>query len=135
VGPHSSLTLFGWPGSTRRVRPGAGQTHHIAFRASSEEEQLGWRDHLLSLGIQVTPVQDRKYFKSIYFQAPDGLLLEIATDGPGFTVDEEAEALGRDLQLPKWLEKDRARLQDNLRPLEEPKEEVFIPTAPEASGA
>jgi glyoxalase family protein len=119
VGPHSSLTLFGWPGSSRRARPGSGQTHHIAFRASSEDEQLGWRDHLQSLGIQVTPVQDRKYFKSIYFQAPDGLLLEIATDGPGFSVDEDPEALGRVLQLPDWLEKDRVRIEEGLRPLEE----------------
>ncbi|MBT8397907.1 MAG: VOC family protein, partial [Gemmatimonadetes bacterium] len=84
VSPYSSLTLFGWPDSSRGTRPGAGQTHHIAFRADSEEQQLAWRDHLLGLGIQVSPVQDRSYFKSIYFRAPDGLLLEIATDGPGF---------------------------------------------------
>lgn len=129
VGPHSSLTLFGWPGSANRARPGGGQTHHIAFRASSEEEQLAWRDHLQGLGIQVTPVQDRKYFKSIYFPAPDGLLLEIATDGPGFSVDEHPEALGRDLQLPDWLEKDRARIQADLKPLDEPKAEGQIPNA------
>jgi glyoxalase family protein len=114
VGPHSSLTLFGWPTSTQRSRPGAGQTHHIAFRASSEEDQVAWREHLLEMGVSVSPVQDRKYFKSIYFSAPDGLLLEIATDGPGFTVDEEADSLGNDLQLPAWLEKDRNRIQDQL---------------------
>jgi glyoxalase family protein len=107
VGPHSSLTLFGWPGSTHHVRPGTGQTHHIAFRAKSGEEQSAWREHLLGMGIQVSPVMDRKYFRSIYFQAPDGLLLEIATDGPGFTVDEEPQALGSNLQLPEWLEGDR----------------------------
>jgi glyoxalase family protein len=118
VGPHSSLTLFGWPGSTHRARPGAGQTHHIAFRARSEVEQLAWRDRLMELGIRVTPVQDRKYFKSIYFHAPDGLLLEIATDGPGFAVDEEPSALGRELQLPEWLEEDRARIEDALGSLE-----------------
>jgi glyoxalase family protein len=129
VGPHSSLTLFGWDGSTNGARPGAGQTHHIAFRTSSEEEQLTWRDHLQSLGIQVTPVQDRKYFKSIYFQAPDGLLLEIATDGPGFAVDEDPGALGRDLMLPEGLEKDRERIQAELRPLNVPEAEAFTPNA------
>ena len=110
VAPHSSLTLFGWPGSGARARPGVGQTHHIAFRAESEDEQLAWRDHLLDLGIQVSPVQDRKYFKSIYFQAPDGLLLEIATDGPGFAVDERGELSRAELQLPHWLEGDRATI-------------------------
>ncbi len=117
VGPHSSLTLFGWPDSHSRTRPGAGQTHHIAFRANSQEQQLAWRDHLLSLGIPVSPVQDRKYFKSIYFQAPDGLLLEIATDGPGFSVDEDVGSLGKSLQLPSWLEERRSHIQRGLRPL------------------
>ncbi len=129
VAPRSSLTLFGWPGSTHRARPGAGQTHHIAFRTSSEEDQLAWRDHLLGLGIAVSPVQDRKYFKSIYFRAPDGLLAEIATDGPGFTVDEASSALGGSLQLPEWLESDRARIEEELDPLDEPMEEVSIPDA------
>jgi glyoxalase family protein len=117
VAPHSSLTLFGWPGSYRRARPGAGQTHHIAFRAASEEEQLEWREHLLSLGIGVSPAQDRKYFKSIYFQAPDGLLLEIATDGPGFSVDEKPGELGAALQLPSWLEEERNLIEAELTPL------------------
>ena len=118
VGGKSALTLFGWPGSGHRVRPGQGQTHHIAFRASSRAEQLEWRDHLLAMGIQVSPVMDRKYFESIYFQAPDGLLLEIATDGPGFAVDEDEGELGTVLQLPPWLEEDREAIQLNLRSLE-----------------
>jgi glyoxalase family protein len=118
VGPHSSLTLFGWPESTRRARGGAGQTHHVAFRAGSEQEQLAWRDHLLGLGVEVSPVLDRTYFRSIYFRAPDGQLLEIATDSPGFSVDEEADALGRDLMLPDWLEEQRPHIQRALRPLE-----------------
>jgi glyoxalase family protein len=129
VAPRSSLTLFGWPGSDHRARQGAGQTHHIAFRAPSEEEQLAWRDHLMGLGIQVSPVQDRKYFRSIYFQAPDGLLLEIATDGPGFTVDEPSSELGRSLQLPEWLERDRLRIEKELGSLEGPAEEVSIQNA------
>jgi glyoxalase family protein len=118
VGSHSALTLFGWPGARQRSRPGAGQTHHIAFRAASEEEQEEWRDHLLGLGVQVSPVMDRKYFRSIYFQAPDGLLLEIATDGPGFAVDEDAGSLGSRLQLPGWLERERGGIEAGLRPLE-----------------
>jgi glyoxalase family protein len=118
VGPHSSLTLFGWPGSTHGARPGSGQTHHIAFRAASEEEQEAWRDHLLGMGVQVSPVMDRKYFRSIYFQAPDGLLLEIATDGPGFSVDEAPGTLGEALQLPPWLEKRREEIEGSLAPLE-----------------
>lgn len=117
VAPHSALTLFGWKGSTYRARPGAGQTHHIAFRAADEEEQLRWRDHLLSMGVQVSPVLDRSYFKSIYFQAPDGLLLEIATDGPGFTVDEDPAALGSALELPAWLEPHREEIGAALAPL------------------
>jgi glyoxalase family protein len=63
---------------------GAGTTHHIAFRAADDAEQAVWRDRLAELGLRPTPVQDRKYFRSIYFRMPDGILLEIATDGPGF---------------------------------------------------
>jgi glyoxalase family protein len=117
VAPHSALTLFGWPGSTYQARGGYGQTHHIAFRAESAEQQLAWRDHLLAMDVDVTPVQDRSYFQSIYFRAPDGLLLEIATDGPGFALDEPAEALGTDLKLPPWLETRRGGIEAALTPL------------------
>jgi len=117
VGSHSALTLFGWEGSRYVAGPGAGQTHHIAFRAESAEEQAAWRDHLLSLGIDVTPVRDRNYFQSIYFRAPDGLLLEIATDPPGFAVDEPAETLGSALKLPEWLEPQREDIESRLVPL------------------
>jgi len=117
VGAHSALTLFGWPGSDYMARGGAGQTHHIAFRAADAEEQLRWREHLQGLGVDVTPVKDRTYFQSIYFRAPDGLLLEIATDGPGFALDEPADALGRELKLPDWLEPRRDEIQGTLTPL------------------
>jgi glyoxalase family protein len=110
VAPHSSLTMFGWPTASLLARPGVGQTHHIAFRAQSEDEQAAWREHLLALGVDVTPVLDRRYFKSIYFQAPDGLLMEVATDGPGFAVDEDGAALGRELKLPEWLEPEREQI-------------------------
>ena len=117
VEPHSALTLFGWEGSRYVSRPGAGQTHHIAFRAEDAEEQAAWREHLLSLDLDVTTVKDRTYFESIYFHAPDGLLLEIATDGPGFAIDEPADALGDALKLPSWLEDRRSDIERKLVPL------------------
>jgi glyoxalase family protein len=117
VAPHSALTLFGWEGSRVVARPGAGQTHHIAFRAESADQQAEWREHLLSLGLDVTTVRDRTYFQSIYFHAPDGLLLEIATDGPGFAVDEPAHELGEALKLPPWLERQRTSIERALVPL------------------
>lgn len=115
--PGSSWTLFGWNPRSPHARPGVGQTHHVAFRTKSDEEQLAWRDHLMSIGLQVSPVMDRQYFKSIYFQAPDGQLLEIATDGPGFAVDEPKESLGEELKLPEWLEAERAAITAALGPL------------------
>jgi glyoxalase family protein len=117
VGPHSAMTLFGWPDSSVMARPGTGQTHHIAFRARDEEQQLAWRDHLLGLGLQVSPVMDRQYFRSIYFSSPDGLLHEIATDVPGFALDEEPAELGSALMLPPWLEDKRPAIEERLAPL------------------
>ena len=117
VAPHSSFTLFGFPPRGKVARGGVGLTHHVAFRAGSEEQQREWRDHLLSLGVQVSPVMDRDYFRSIYFRAPDGLLLEIATDGPGFTVDEPRESLGTGLRLPAWLGERREEIEAALMPL------------------
>lgn len=117
VGPQSSMTLFDWGSRTRAARPGAGQTHHVAFRATDMDEQEAWRDHLLSMGIQVSPVMDRSYFQSIYFRAPDGLLVEIATDGPGFAVDEKQEELGTQIMLAPWLEGQRGEIVEGLVPL------------------
>lgn len=113
--PGSSWTLFGWNPRSPRARHGIGQTHHVAFRTRSDDEQLAWRDHLMTIGLDVSPVMDRQYFKSIYFQAPDGQLLEIATDGPGFAVDEQE--LGSELKLPAWLEAERAAITEALGPL------------------
>jgi glyoxalase family protein len=115
VAPHSSWTLFGWPSHYNRARGGVGQTHHVAFRARNDDEQAAWVDHLRALGVQPSPVMDRTYFNSIYFRAPDGLLLEIATDGPGFGVDEEA--LGTELKLKAWLEPNREEIGAALAPL------------------
>lgn len=114
VAPNSSMTLFGWEGSTYASRAGAGQTHHVAFRAADRGQQNAWRDHLVSMGLDVSPVMDRSYFESIYFRAPDGLLVEIATDGPGFAVDEPVESLGESLKLPSWLEPQRERIESTL---------------------
>jgi glyoxalase family protein len=96
---------------------GAGTTHHVAFRAADDDEQLRWLERLVEIGLRPTPVQDRTYFRSIYFRMPDGVLIEIATDGPGFLVDEPPEALGRSLSLPPWLENERATLERELTPI------------------
>lgn len=117
VAPHSAMTFFGWPKGGKQAVAGAGQMHRIAFRAASDDEQLAWRDHLLSLGVDVSAVVDRTYFRSIHFRDPDGLQLEIATDGPGFTVDEARESLGSELRLPAWLESERPRVERELVPL------------------
>lgn len=114
VAPHSAMTLFGWEGSDYMARQGTGQTHHVAFRAADRGQQDAWRDHLVGMGLNVSPVMDRSYFESIYFRAPDGLLCEIATDGPGFGVDEAIEELGEGLMLPAWLEPRRDEIEHAL---------------------
>ncbi|MFN2542139.1 MAG: ring-cleaving dioxygenase [Chthoniobacterales bacterium] len=95
----------------------AGTVHHIAFRCADEDEQLEWRKRIVDLGLHVTPVIDRFYFHSIYFREPNGILFEIATDGPGFTVDEEVEHLGERLQLPPQYEPHRTEIERSLPPL------------------
>jgi glyoxalase family protein len=115
--PASDMTLFGWPKNAPRAREGTGQTHHVAFRANDEDHLAAWREHLLAQGIDVTDIRDRNYFKSIYFRSPDGLLHEIATDVPGFAVDEDADRLGESLRLPSWLEPRRTEIASALKPL------------------
>ena len=105
-------------GSTGRVA--AGSVHHIAFRARNDEEQLAWRQRLVGLGYNVTPVIDRTYFHSIYFREPGGVLFEIATDPPGFTLDESLKDLGENLRLPSWLEPSRSQIEKILPPIEVP---------------
>lgn len=87
-----------------RVKLSSGMIHHIAFRTADEASQQDWRVKLKDAGVRVTRVIDRQYFRSIYFREPGGVLFEIATDGPGFLIDESAGALGRELKLPPWLE-------------------------------
>ncbi len=83
----------------------------------TDEEEERWHERLGALGLRPTPIQDRKYFRSIYFRMPDGILLEIATDRPGFLVDEPQETLGHGLSLPPWLEGERATLERELAPI------------------
>jgi glyoxalase family protein len=97
---------------------GAGGVHHIAFRVPDAEVQRYWRERLVSYGLGVTDFIDRFYFRSIYFRIPGGLLFEIATDGPGFTADEDLETLGEHLALPPFLEPQRARIEAGLKPIE-----------------
>jgi glyoxalase family protein len=95
----------------------AGSVHHIAFRAKDDNEQLQWREHLVELGYNVTPVVDRTYFHSIYFREPGGILFEIATEPPGFTLDEPIEELGSKLRLPPWMEAARSQIEQVLPPI------------------
>ena len=93
-------------------RVAAGSVHHIAFRAKDQAEQLQWRERLVDLGYNVTPVIDRTYFHSIYFREPGGVLFEIATEPPGFTLDENLEELGTHLRLPPWMESTRSQIEE-----------------------
>ncbi len=102
-------------------RIAVGTVHHVAWRVAKEEEQKFLREEIAEIGFNVTPVINRNYFHSIYFREPGGVLFEIATDPPGFTVDESVEKLGTKLQLPPWLEPNRAKIEQILPPLRLPK--------------
>jgi glyoxalase family protein len=116
--PGTLITYFERdPQRTRRMQMGRGQTHHFALAVPDEATQLEWREKLVRAGLRVTPVLDRKYFKSIYTTDPDGHIIELATAGPGFAVDEPRESLGRQLQLPPWLESQRESIAAGLKPL------------------
>jgi glyoxalase family protein len=93
---------------------GAGTVHHVAFRTPDTNTQDRWRERLKDAGMHVTETKDRQYFKSIYFREPGGVLFEIATEAPGFAVDEPVDALGRELKLPPWLEGQRERIEARL---------------------
>lgn len=101
-------------GSTSTM--GYGSIHHIAFRTQDENHSYEWRNALLQRGLQVSPITERYYFKSVYFGEPGGILFELATDGPGFMRDEDdVEDLGKGLKLPPWLEDRRAEIERNLK--------------------
>jgi glyoxalase family protein len=113
------LYLFDEPPSERGIQ-GAGSVHHVAW-ASTPEELLDWREKAVAGGAQPTPEIDRFYFRSIYFREPSGVLFEIATLGPGFTVDEPLESLGEKLSLPPAFEHLREEVEPRLRPVVNPR--------------
>lgn len=96
-----------------RGRPGAGTVHHIAFRSSDYEDQKKWLA-IIGRQVSVSPVMERDYFRSIYFREPGGVLFEVATDNPGFTLDEPLESLGERLCIPDWLEPHRLPMTEHL---------------------
>jgi glyoxalase family protein len=102
------------PDAPLRGRMGAGTIHHVAFRTEDDASQRQWLKKLTQLGLHVSPVMDRKYFHSIYFREPGGVLFEIATEGPGMAVDEPEEHLGEALVLPQEYESLRASLERTL---------------------
>ena len=95
-------------------RNAAGTNHHVAFRVTNEAVQMEFREKILSSNLQITPKIDRDYFFSLYFREPGGVLFEIATDNPGFTVDEPLAELGSHLKLPKQYEGSRSRIEKAL---------------------
>ena len=105
------------PPTVPRGLVSAGTIHHVAWRTADDEQQRAWRTRIAGVGLDVTPVIDRKYFHSIYFREPGGVLFEIATDAPGFTVDEPVQELGSALVLPPWLEPLRNDIQKALPPV------------------
>lgn len=98
-------------------RPGKGSIHHIAIRVKNDEELSYWNEAVKDKGFQLTGIIDRFYFKSLYFRESNGILFEIATDGPGFTVDSTVEELGKELDLPPFLEERRKEIEEKLIPL------------------
>jgi glyoxalase family protein len=100
--------------SLPRGRPGAGTVHHLAFRTPTDDTQAAARAALVAAGSHVSPVMDRNYFHSIYYREPEGVLFEIATDPPGFAVDEPPETLGSALKLPAQYESQRAAIEAAL---------------------
>lgn len=105
--PGSLITYLERPATERRAHMGTGAGHHYALAVADDDTQLHFRERLLEAGVQVSPVMDRVYFKSIYTRDPDGHIVEIATLGPGFLVDEPVASTGSTLRLPPWLEAHR----------------------------
>lgn len=132
-GPARDILVFGTsvggPGAEVHVdartdlpveRLGRGGVHHVAFRVPTPEQHLEWLDRLESAGLRTSGLVERYYFKSIYFREPNGILFELATDGPGFLSDEDEAHLGERLALPPFLEPYRAKIEASLHPLPTP---------------
>jgi glyoxalase family protein len=116
-GPGTEVHIEVDPEQPFRRFVGIGGVHHVAFRTPNEEEHRQWRERIARVNPTITPVIDRFYFRSIYFREPGGVLFEIATDGPGFAVDEDVETLGERLSLPPFLETQRQLIEANLKPI------------------
>jgi glyoxalase family protein len=117
VGPHAELHVAIEPDKPR-ARLGAGGVHHVAFRTPNEAEYHEWTARLNAFGMPNSGEIDRYYFRSLYFREPGHVLFEIATDGPGFGVDEDPATLGEKVVLPPFLENQRASIVSNLKPLD-----------------
>ena len=130
-GPQREIVVFGTgvggPGAEVHVDQrsdlgrealGRGGVHHVAFRVPTFEQHLEWLDKLEAAHLRTSGLIDRYYFRSIYFREPNGILFELATDGPGFVTDEDEAHLGEGLALPPFLEPHRAVIEANLRPLD-----------------
>jgi glyoxalase family protein len=117
--PGSVVDLVADPEGPRGTE-GPGTVHHVAWRTRDEAEQLEWCELLTGAGLHVTEVRDRSYFKSIYFREPGGILFEIATDPPGFTLDEPLDALATGVRLPPWYEDRRAEIEPGLQTIHLP---------------
>jgi glyoxalase family protein len=115
-GPGAEVRVVEAPGAAP-AHLGRGGVHHVAFRTPDDEEHAEWRERIRAAGLGVTPQIDRYYFRSIYFREPGGVLFEIATDGPGFTSDEDAAHLGERLALPPFLEPHREEIERRLAPI------------------
>jgi glyoxalase family protein len=115
-GPQAELHVMIEPGA-KPASPGAGGVHHVAFRTPNDEQYNAWAERLTQLGMRSSGPVDRYYFRSLYFREPNGILFEIATDGPGFAADEPMETLGERLALPPFLEPRREVIERGLKPL------------------
>ncbi len=116
-GPHAELHVAVEP-HLPEARLGAGGVHHVAFRTPDDEQHAAWIEHLRRFRVPNSGRVDRFYFRSLYFREPGGILFEIATDGPGFTVDEAVEDLGREVALPPFLESQREEIVAGLEPID-----------------
>ena len=117
LGPAAELHVAVEP-HLPEARQGAGGVHHVAFRAADIEELHQWTERLKGFRVPSSGEVERYYFRSLYFREPNGILFEIATDGPGFAVDEPMESLGESLSLPPFLEGKRAQIEAGLKPLD-----------------
>jgi glyoxalase family protein len=115
-GPTAELHVAVQPGLPV-TQPGAGGVHHVAFR-TPDAEYDAWADQLNALRIPNSGKVDRYWFRSLYFREPNGILFEIASDGPGFAVDEDERSLGEKVVLPPFLEPRRQEIVANLKPID-----------------